>query len=173
MKGYKNYNPVAGLNPLEEELKGNAATFEFQAKRMAVLGKLMGYFAPFSEINSDDIGSINAYSSSLTFTLAVKESRFVHALAQFTGLKFEKTKSYDGKSITLNAEVPEDHLLGVIGITLLSVAGYLPASCKTVITEYKPLDLKQAEVYRELLEKGQPVYATDCSGEEIPEEIPA
>ncbi len=132
----------------------------------------MAYFAPFAEVTSDDIGSIIAYSSSLTFNLAVKDSKFVHKLAQFTGLDFEKRMNYDGRSLVAEANIPEGHVLKELGITQVAVSGYLPASCKTVVKEYRALDEKQAEVYRELLEKGAPVYETQCGEEEVPEEIP-
>lgn len=161
------YQPLEGLNPFQEELKSNAKTLEFQAMQIGILAKLSAYFAGFSEVTSDDIGSIYTGSNSITFNLAVKESRFVHALAQFTGLEFEKRRAYDGKSINLNAKVPDGHALKELGITQVFVAGYLPEGCAVVVKEYKPLDEKTAEVYKELLEKGCPVYETKCGEEEV------
>src|SRR5665213_376768 len=161
MKGHEAeypYNPLEGLNPFKEELKEGAKTLAFSVNRLGVVAQLAAYFTPFPEVTSDDIGDISVYSSSVVFNLAVKDSKFVHKLAQFTGLNFEKTRSWTGLDLTLQAKVTEDHYLAKIGIPDISVAGYLPQTCKTVVKEYKPLDENQREVYQKLIDKGQPVY---------------
>lgn len=172
MKGYdSSYNEVSGLNPFEQEIKDVGRSLESQAKHLAHLGGVYAYFAGFEEATSDDISGMSAYSDGLSFKLAVKDSKFVHALAQFTGLNFVKSLSYDGQSITLTAEVPEEHRLFVLGVKRVFVSGYLPESCKVVVKEYKPLTDAEREVYETLLASGRPVYATDCTGDAIPEEV--
>lgn len=165
MKGYDDaYNSLAGLNPFTESIKDQARSMKYTADNMAIMGRLLGYFGTFSEVNNDDIGSISVSLTSLFFTLAVKDSRFVHSLARFTGLDFNKERSYDGKSINLRASVPEDHELHKIGITSITVAGYLPDSCKVVVKEYTPLPDDMKKTYRKLIEEGSPVYETICGG---------
>jgi len=154
---------VTGLNLLQEEIKDQASYLKITAERIGVLGMLNGYFSAFSEITSDDVKNMSLYSDSLTFHLDVKDSKFVHKLAQFTGLKFEKKPAYDGQSIQLVADVPKEHPLSTAGITSLSVSGYLPESCKVVVESHEPISDDLKEIYSKLITEGRPVYKTVCS----------
>lgn len=164
MKGYDSlYNQVTGLNPIQQEIKDQASYLKSTAERVGVLGMLNGYFSAFSEITSDDVNNISLYSDSLAFYLGVKDSRFVHKLAQFTGLKFEKKAAPDGQSIQLDAKVPAEHPLSGIGISYICVSGYLPKSCKIVVESHKPISDDMKEIYSKLITEGSPVYKTVCS----------
>lgn len=175
MKGFTStypYEPLEGLNPIQQEISVCASYIESTAKRMSLLAQIGAYFAPFSEITSDDIksvsmtlDSVSMTLDSLSFALAEKDSKFVHHLAQFTGLSFKKGRGYDGQSLNLTATVPETHALYKLGVHSLIVFGYLPDSCKVVVKEYLPLSEATAEVYRKLLEQGAPVYETVCGGD--------
>lgn len=171
MIGYDGvYNKVEGLNPFDEEIKDRIKGMESTAKSFKFVSQLAMYFSTFPEVTSDDVESIKAYSNSVTFRLAVKDSKFVHSLAQFTGLKFVKSPNYDGQSIQLTASVPEDHPLAAMDVLSVFVTNYLPTNCKVVVKEHKPLAEAEREMYLTLLREGKPVFGTSCSAEE--EETP-
>lgn len=174
MKGHTSnypYEPRAGLNPFEEELKSSAETLQYVAAEQSKLARLLAYFAPFEAVTSDDVRSISVSGACLTFNLDVPDSRFVHALAQFTGLTFEKTRSYDGQSLRLKSKLlPPEHPLALLDITTVMVADYLPQSCKVVVDHHKPLEKAERIVYERLLAEGRPVYKTVCDGVEATDE---
>lgn len=170
MKGHTHdypYEPLAGLNPFNEALAKNWRTLEHMVQEQMRTERLLAYFAAFDAITSDGVRSISISGGSLTFNLDVPQSRFVHALARFTGLTFEKRRAYDGQSLRLEAKLlPEQHPLALIGLTSISVADYLPDSCKVVVERYEPLEPATQAAYEELLTKGRPVYKTVCDGVE-------
>lgn len=166
MKGHTRdypYKPLVGLNPFNEALAENARTLEYMAQEQTRTARLLAYFATFDAVTSDDVRSISVSGgTSLTFNLDVSQSRFVHALARFTGLTFEKKRAYDGQSLRFEAKLPEQHPLALIGLTSISVADYLPDSCKVVVDGHTPLSDAERTVYERLLAEGRPVYKTVC-----------
>lgn len=172
MKGYNDsYQEVEGLNPFTKEIEDRGKSMAQAAVNLGFVARVGGYFATFPEVTSDDVDTISAYSNSVTFHLAVKDSKFVHALAQFTGIKFLKKPAYDGKSIELVGKVPEDHLLATLGVENLYVSNYLPDTCKVVVKEMKPLSEGEIEMYQKLIAEGKPVFGTECGAEETFTEV--
>lgn len=160
------WNPLVGVNPFERAMEEDGHTLTYMAEQFGVLARIAGYFSGFSAVCSDDVKSISFGTSYVRFNLAeeARDSRFVHALAQFTGLDFVKSRADDGKSIDLEAKlIPEGHALAKIGIVQVTVAGYLPQSCRVVVKEHTPLADDERAVYERLLSEGRPIYETVCT----------
>lgn len=149
-------------NALEKALDGARDTIKSATDDLIILSQLDRQLFGIEQL--DDVSAVYAYQykssgqTEVTFHLkqSAKDSKLVHKLAQRFSIKFEKSPSWDGSSLTAT---------GKNAAWRFVIKGYVPQTCALIPIE-TPLTEEELQAARDAVPTVRKSFKVVCVDEE-------